>query len=61
MTTRVEARDRAYARAVAAQQLEAVKTSLSARTAWLASFPPEWRGEMARRADAAYGPVGVQR
>lgn len=61
MTTRVEARDRAYARAVAAQQLEAVKTSLPARTAWLDNFPPEWRGEMARRADAAYGPVGVPR
>lgn len=55
------ARRRAWAKATAAQRLEEVRTSSAAREAWLLSFPPAWRGEMARRADAAYGPVGVQR
>jgi hypothetical protein len=54
---RAEARERAYAWAVAAQQLEAVKTSAAARTAWLESFPEPWRDEMARRTEAAYGPA----
>ena len=57
MIARVEARERAYALAVAAQHLEAVKTSAAAREAWLLSFPIEWRGEMARRVDEAYGPL----
>jgi hypothetical protein len=55
------ARRRAWAKAAAAQRLEEVRTSAAAREAWLLSFPIEWRAEMARRADAAYGPVGVQR
>lgn len=55
------ARRRAWAKAAAAQRLHEVKTSAAARTAWLESFPPEWRGEMARRFDEAYGPLEAQR
>jgi hypothetical protein len=51
------ARRRAWAKAAAAQRLEEVRTSAAAREAWLLSFPIEWRGEMARRVDEAYGPL----
>lgn len=53
------ARRRAWAKAAAAQRLQDVRTSAAARTAWLDSFPVEWRDEMARRVDAAYGPAEV--
>lgn len=52
-------RRRAWARAAAAQRLEEVRTSAAAREAWLGSFPQEWREEMARRVNDAYGPTEV--
>lgn len=55
------ARRRAWAKVAAAQRLEEVRTSAAAREAWLLSFPIQWRAEMARRADEAYGSVGVPR
>lgn len=52
-------RAREYARVVAEQRREAVASDPVARRAWLETFNPEWRPELARRLDEAYGKLGV--